>query len=222
MRLFLFCNAQYGAPFERVVTELAARRRIPLTIVTSGRSLRGRSWRRRAYVRLQARLRSLRLPWQRGTIRRVLVDDVNNESFTRQIAPGDVGVISGFDQIFRPEPIERFDLLVNVHPSLLPLYRGPVPSHWCLVNGESASGYTLHRVTPRIDAGEVLFQEIVPVMAGDDAGRLDARIADAGALTVSRFLDSLFDGAPWVPSRVDAHAVYREHLGYRSFPSRTA
>ena len=65
-------------------------------------------------------------------------------------------------QVFK-EPLlslPRYGLL-NVHGSLLPDYRGIMPSFWVLANGENFTGASIHRISERIDEGEILFQEKV-------------------------------------------------------------
>ncbi len=52
---------------------------------------------------------------------------------------------------------------INIHPSLLPYYRGPTPTFWMLYHGESQTGFTIHSMTEQIDQGEVLAQRPVPL-----------------------------------------------------------
>lgn len=52
---------------------------------------------------------------------------------------------------------------INIHPSLLPNYRGPTPTFWMLYHGESQTGYTIHRMTEKVDQGEVLAQRPLPL-----------------------------------------------------------
>ncbi len=87
----------------------------------------------------------------------LIVGNVNSALFQRRIRPNDHGIITGFNQIFTNETISKFKSLINFHGSLLPLYRGPVPSFWCIKNGEKETGYTIHKVSERIDDGDILF-----------------------------------------------------------------
>ncbi len=64
----------------------------------------------------------------------LFVGDVNSPYFYNRISKTDVGIVAGFNQIFRNKIILRFKFLVNFHPSILLLYRGPVPSYWCIKN----------------------------------------------------------------------------------------
>jgi UDP-4-amino-4-deoxy-L-arabinose formyltransferase/UDP-glucuronic acid dehydrogenase (UDP-4-keto-hexauronic acid decarboxylating) len=144
---------------------------------------------------------------------------VNAPAFLSRIPAGADGLVAGFNQIFKPAAIERFASLVNVHPSLLPFYRGPTPSHWVLERGERATGFSLHRVVARIDAGEVLAQGVVEVEGARDAADLDARIARAAAPVARRWLEHLESGAAWSSERVDASSIYLHPVDYLSFPS---
>lgn len=216
----LFCNERYGAPFERAARAWAARRCEPLMVVHSASRLRHSRWPRRLLVQSVRTARQLTDRAAGSRVRTLTVTDVNAQPFRRRLAGARHGIIAGFDQIFQAALIERFETLVNFHPSLLPLYRGPVPSHWCLENGERASGYTVHRVTEAIDAGEILHQEVVAIDGADDPHVLDQRIAGRGATFLETYLDHLIGRTDIVPQRVDAYAVYQHHVGYRSFPAR--
>ncbi len=73
----------------------------------------------------------------------------------------------------------------NVHPSLLPAYRGPAPVFWQLRAGEAQLGVTLHRMTGQLDAGEILAQRAVAVPCGAAGPAIDTRLARAGARLVA-------------------------------------
>lgn len=70
---------------------------------------------------------------------------------------------------------------VNVHPSLLPRYRGPEPLQAQLHAGERATGVTVHEVWPVLDAGPILLQQPVPLADGIDRARAESLLADCGA-----------------------------------------
>ena len=71
----------------------------------------------------------------------------------------------------------------NLHGSLLPTYRGRAPLNWVLVNGESETGVTLHRMVVRADAGDILAQERIAIADDDDAMSLHQKLV-AGAKTL--------------------------------------
>jgi methionyl-tRNA formyltransferase len=72
-------------------------------------------------------------------------------------------------------------MALNIHPSLLPLYRGPDPVFWQLRNGETALGVSLHVMEEGLDAGPVLAQQVVSFESGATRRSLDEQLARAGA-----------------------------------------
>lgn len=66
--------------------------------------------------------------------------------------------------------------MLNIHPSLLPLFKGLKPQQQALDAGVKISGATVHEVTPELDAGPSVMQGVVPVLENDDADSLAARI----------------------------------------------
>jgi methionyl-tRNA formyltransferase len=88
----------------------------------------------------------------------------------------------------------------NLHGSLLPYYRGRAPVNWVLVNGESQTGMTLHVMTPRADAGEIVGQAVTPVWTEDTAQTLYGRLVAAGLEVLRATWPLLREGrAPHVP-----------------------
>ena len=55
---------------------------------------------------------------------------------------------------------------INVHPSLLPLYRGPSPIQWAILSGDEMTGITLIRMNEKMDEGDVIYQEQVMIREG--------------------------------------------------------
>lgn len=88
--------------------------------------------------------------------------------------------LAGFMRILTPEFIRRFEgRIVNIHPSLLPKYRGLDTHQRALDAGDAISGCTVHLVTEELDAGEVLGQIEVPIETGDTAQTLARRVLEA-------------------------------------------
>jgi len=70
---------------------------------------------------------------------------------------------------------------VNLHPSLLPRHRGPDPLFWVYRSGDSHSGVTVHLLSDRLDAGDIVAQQAIPVEPGLPGDVLEARCAEVGA-----------------------------------------
>lgn len=65
----------------------------------------------------------------------------------------------------------------NLHPSLLPSYPGKNPFYWVLINGESATGVSIHRLTDRFDAGEIVMQRKAAIQSDETQGSLRLKLA---------------------------------------------
>ena len=83
---------------------------------------------------------------------------------------------------------------VNLHPSLLPAYRGAAPIPWTLFNGEGETGVTTILLDSRVDAGDILLQKRVAVAPDETAGELEGRLAELGAEFVVATVDGLESG----------------------------
>jgi methionyl-tRNA formyltransferase len=84
---------------------------------------------------------------------------------------------------------------LNLHPSLLPAYRGAAPIIWAVVNGERETGLSTFQLNPRIDAGDILLQRRVSIGEDETAGELEARLCLEGAQMVVETVDGLKDGS---------------------------
>jgi phosphoribosylglycinamide formyltransferase-1 len=86
-------------------------------------------------------------------------------------------VMAGWMRIVTPALIAAFpERLVNIHPSLLPSFRGMDAVGQALAAGVKLAGCTAHLVSEEVDAGRILVQAVVPVLEGDDHASLSARI----------------------------------------------
>lgn len=94
---------------------------------------------------------------------------------------------------------------VNVHPSLLPKYRGAAPIQWAIANGDERTGVTILHMTERMDAGDLILQEPMPIGPEDTAETLEPRLAEVGAALLIRALEALGSGtAPRIPQEESA------------------
>ena len=85
---------------------------------------------------------------------------------------------------------------INVHFSLLPLYRGAAPANWAIVNGEIETGVTTMFIEPTLDTGPILMQQKTPIGVTETAPELMQRLADIGAALLGETLASLDDLTP--------------------------
>lgn len=88
--------------------------------------------------------------------------------------------LAGFMRLMTPAFVTRWhNRMINIHPSLLPLFKGLHTHEQALAAGVRISGCTVHFVRPAMDEGPIIAQAAVPVLSGDTADTLAARVLDA-------------------------------------------
>lgn len=86
-------------------------------------------------------------------------------------------VLAGFMRVLTTHFIDRFPFpIINTHPSLLPAFPGKDAAAQAIAHGVKLSGVSIHFVDAHLDGGPIIEQQAVPVLAGDDAASLQARI----------------------------------------------
>jgi methionyl-tRNA formyltransferase len=89
-------------------------------------------------------------------------------------------VVVAYGALIPAELLDRA-LWVNVHPSLLPRWRGAAPVERAIMAGDSETGVTIHRTTAELDAGPIAAQQAFPIEPDDDAGAVYAKAAPIAA-----------------------------------------
>ena len=108
----------------------------------------------------------------------------------------DVVALAGFMRILGADFVARYaGRIVNVHPSLLPAFTGLDTHRRAIEAGCKLAGATVHFVTPQLDHGPIIAQAVVPVLAGDDAAALAARVLAREHLLYPRALRWLVEDA---------------------------
>ncbi len=124
-------------------------------------------------------------------------EDPAEGSFVHRLAglAPDLAVLVAYGHILKPALLKVPRLgFINLHPSLLPRYRGAAPVQRALMDGASETGVTVIRMDAQVDAGDVLDRVATPVADDETAGELLARLATEGAGLVLRILTRLADG----------------------------
>jgi len=83
---------------------------------------------------------------------------------------------------------------INLHPSLLPKYRGAAPVQWALINGDSETGVTVQMINEELDAGDIVLQEKVEIDENISAGELYDIVFPIGAQLVTKSIEMLGNG----------------------------
>lgn len=87
--------------------------------------------------------------------------------------------LAGFMRLLSPWLVERWGgRMINIHPALLPAFKGLDTHRRALAAGAKVHGATVHLVVPDVDSGSVILQEAVPIVAGDTEETLAARVLE--------------------------------------------
>jgi len=101
---------------------------------------------------------------------------------------------------------------LNVHPSLLPRYRGASPIQAVLLRGETETGVSIIRLTEKLDAGPIVAQTRTPILPDEDAPGLESRLADMGARLLVNSLEPWVSGALVAEPQDETQASYCPRL----------
>ena len=123
-------------------------------------------------------------------------------------AAPEVACVCAYGVLIR-EPLLSAYEMINVHPSLLPRWRGAAPVERAIMAGDEETGVTIHETVAELDAGPVAAQEAFPIGPEDDAGAVYAKAAEVAARLLGRVLD---DPAPAFAAQ-SGEATYAEKIG---------
>jgi methionyl-tRNA formyltransferase len=171
------------SPFAVTVLErVAASEHRPLAVVTRPDRPRGRG-RKVAAPPVAEAARSL-------GIELLQPESVNADDARAQIEAlrPDAVLICAFGALIREPLLSQFPML-NVHPSLLPRWRGAAPIERAIEAGDEETGVTIMRPTMEMDAGPIALQRSEPIRPDDDYGSLSARLAPLGGELLVEALD---------------------------------
>jgi methionyl-tRNA formyltransferase len=198
LRTVYLCTSGFAADVLRV---LAASPHRPALVVTRPDRPRGRG-------------RKLASPPVLETARELGIDtdqpeSVNAEPARERIAaarPGAV-VVCAFGAIIK-EPLLSAHPMLNVHPSLLPRWRGAAPIERAIMAGDERTGVCIMRLTAGLDSGPVCLTAEEPITVDDTYGTLVARLAPLGGALLVRALDT----SPPFVEQDEAAATYAEKI----------
>jgi methionyl-tRNA formyltransferase len=125
------------------------------------------------------------------------------------VLAADTVVVCAYGLLIPNELLERARWL-NVHPSLLPRWRGAAPVERALMAGDAETGVTIHRTVEALDAGPVAAQRAFPIGPEDDAGAVYARAAVVAAELLG---DVLAQDDPRFEPQPEEGATYAEKIG---------
>lgn len=218
-RIYLFCNDKYGSAYLEVFRLFALKPHNFACYVVFSPKGKSINFHHRIIKIIISNIKNIFMPlrWMNESqngLTILEVEDVNNVEFIESIPMGSIGFVAGFNQLFRKSAINKFSYFINFHPSLLPYYRGAIPSYWAIKNNEKNTGFTAHVIIEKIDAGEIIYQEQVEINGDISEEELDCKIAAAGSYYFNECLKSIKTGKPFRRSRVGVQ--YTNKIDYVS------
>ncbi len=124
-------------------------------------------------------------------------EKVRDSSFldTFQKLNPEMVVVVAFGQILPKEIIDYPPLhCLNIHPSLLPKYRGAAPINWSIIRGDTKTGVTIMLMDEGMDSGDILMQEKTDIGATETYGELHDRLAELGARLLIKTIEQMAGG----------------------------
>jgi methionyl-tRNA formyltransferase len=122
-------------------------------------------------------------------------DKFRDEAFLKQLKElnADLQIVVAFKML--PEIVWNMPKLgtFNLHASLLPQYRGAAPINWAIINGDNKTGVTTFFLKHKIDTGNVIFQEEVPIHNNDNAGIIHDKLMYKGADLVLKTVEAILN-----------------------------
>lgn len=121
----------------------------------------------------------------------------NNPDFIEEIRNlhADIGVVVVYGKILPKEFLDLFEYgCINVHPSLLPKYRGAAPIQWAIINGDQKTGVCTMYLDVGMDDGDVILKNETPIGENETAGELWDRLSKMGAEMLVETLDNISHG----------------------------
>jgi methionyl-tRNA formyltransferase len=199
MRTVYLGTSEFAAT---VLDRLAASAHRPQLVVTRPDARRGRGRRLAAPpVADTARLRGIEV---------IQPEDVNAEDARERIAAAapDAVVVCAYGALIR-EPLLSEHELLNVHPSLLPRWRGAAPIERAIEAGDEETGVTIMKLVAELDAGPMAVQRAERIGGGDDYGSVASRLAALGG----ELLVETLDLQPPFREQPDTGVTYAEKIG---------
>jgi methionyl-tRNA formyltransferase len=126
----------------------------------------------------------------------------------------DIGIIVSYGQIIKENifSIPKYKM-INIHPSLLPKYRGPSPIQTALLNGDKITGVTIIQINEKMDEGDIISQKEIPIELNDNYFTLHEKLSNIGGDLLIESLDNLEkrDFIKRIPHETDRRS-FKVHL----------
>ena len=125
----------------------------------------------------------------------------------------EIGVLASYGKILSLTTLEKFPSgILNLHPSLLPQYRGPSPVQTALLEGKTTTGITIIKMDQEIDHGPIVWQKEVRIKPEETAGQLYQRLFSLGTKALLEFLPAYLKGELKLKEQDHSQTSYTQKL----------
>jgi methionyl-tRNA formyltransferase len=139
-------------------------------------------------------------------------DALDDAAVARVAAAGpDALIVCAYGAIVR-EPLLSAYPILNVHPSLLPRWRGAAPIERAIMAGDAETGVSIMELVEELDAGPVQLQETLPIGPDDTYGDVAPRLVELGSQMLLRALDAVADGTLQATPQPEEGVTYAEKI----------
>lgn len=145
-------------------------------------------------------------------LKEIEAESVNSDKFREAVKnlKADVVIVGSWSEKFSAQTLSTISSgFVNVHPSLLPKYRGPNPYLQVILHNEKLTGVTFHLMDVNYDSGSILHQKTVPIMPDDTGGSLKLRCCNTARLEIGFLLDNYKERVLSQRSQNEKDATYQ-------------
>ncbi|MEW6027271.1 MAG: methionyl-tRNA formyltransferase [Planctomycetota bacterium] len=206
MKIIFIGSSAFGVP---TLKALAGQSRHPLIgVITQPDSKKGRGLKEVAVspVKKEALKHKVEI-WQPKSI--------NDPAFIRQLDDKDpeLIIVAAYGQKLGKEMLDLPPYgCLNIHPSLLPKYRGSAPVNYAILKGDAETGVSIIRMSEKMDAGFVIRQASVKIKDGETAPELEARLAEESAAIIAGLLDGMERGGLEETPQDESEATFAPKL----------
>ncbi len=125
----------------------------------------------------------------------------------------DLAVVASYGKILSKKTLESFKYgALNIHPSLLPKYRGPSPIRTAIANGDTETGVTIMKLVEEMDAGPIIDQQSLIIDHDEMHSQLQKRLAEAGAKLLLKIIPDYVAGKIELKPQDESQATYTQML----------
>ncbi len=149
----------------------------------------------------------------------VYADNLNDQSFynTLKSKKIDVGVVASFGKIIPKNILKVFPFgIINIHPSLLPKYRGPTPIQSTILNNETTTGATIFIIDELMDHGPIIGQISTPIDVNDDFNSLKQKLGLLGAKLITNLLPDYLNHKIAIKPQEEELATYTKKFYFEN------